>query len=181
MWKWMIPMAALVTTLALVSGCATAPTSAEGKAALDRDVNSALAAARVQDPSLQAFLDRAYGYAIFPSVGKGAAGVGGAYGKGQLFERGKMIGYCDLSQATIGLALGGQTFTEIIAFENKAALDDFKNGNLKLAAQASATALKAGTSETAKFTDGVSVLTTNPQGLMAEASIGGQTFSFQPL
>ena len=181
MWKWMMPMTALVTGLAIVSGCATAPSSAEGKAALSLDVNTALAEAKVQDPSLQAFLDTAYGYAIFPTVGKGAAGIGGAYGRGEVFERGKKIGYCDLSQATIGLALGGQTFTEIIAFENKAALDDFKNGNLKFAAQASATALKVGTSENAKFTDGVGVLTANPEGLMGEASIGGQTFSFQPL
>jgi len=180
-WKWMIPMAAIVISLAIVSGCATAPTTAEDKAALSRDVTTALAKAKAQDPTLQAFLDRAYGYAIFPTVGKGAAGVGGAYGKGEVFERGKKIGYCDLSQATIGLALGGQSFTEIIAFENKAALDDFRNGKLKFAAQASATALKAGASESAKFTDGVSVLTANPEGLMGEASIGGQTFSFQPL
>ena len=181
MWKWMMPMAALVTGLAILSGCATAPTSAEGKAALSLDVNTALAKAKVQDPTLQRFLNSTYGYAIFPRVGKGAAGVGGAYGKGEVFERGRKIGYCDLSQATIGLALGGQRFTEIIAFETKAALDDFRNGKLKFAAQATATALKAGASENAKFTDGVWVLTANPEGLMAEASIGGQTFSFLPL
>lgn len=181
MWKWMMPMAAILTGLATLSGCATAPTSAEDKAALSRDVNAALAKARAEDPSLQAFLTKAYGYAIFPTVGKGAVGVGGAYGRGEVFERGKKIGYCDLSQATIGLALGGQTFTEIIAFENKAALDDFKRGKLKFAAQATAVALKAGASANAKYTDGVSVLTANPEGLMAEAAIGGQTFSFQPL
>lgn len=181
MWKWMMPMAAVVIGLATLSGCATAPTSAENKAALSRDVNTALAKAKAQDPSLQAFLAKAYGYAILPTVGKGAVGVGGAYGKGEVFERGKKIGYCDLSQATIGLALGGQTFTEIIAFENKAALDNFKKGKLTFAAQATAVALKAGASANAKYTDGVSVLTANPEGLMAEASIGGQTFSFQPL
>jgi lipid-binding SYLF domain-containing protein len=181
MLKWMIPMAAIVTGLSILSGCATAPTSAEDRTALSRDVNTALVKAKVQDSSLQAFLNKAYGYAIFPTVGKGAAGVGGAYGKGEVYERGKKIGYCDLSQATIGLALGGQTFTEIIAFENKAALDDFKNGKLKFAAQATGTALKAGASANAKFTDGVSVLTVNPEGLMGEASVGGQTFSFQPL
>jgi lipid-binding SYLF domain-containing protein len=177
----MLPLVAVVTGLVTVSGCATAPTGAEDKAALSREVTTALAKAKVQDPSLPAFLAKAYGYAVFPTVGKGAAGVGGAYGKGEVFERGRKIGYCDLSQATIGLALGGQTFTEIIAFENKAALDDFKTGSLKLAAQATAVALKAGTSTTAKYTDGVSVLTASPEGLMAEAAIGGQTFSFQPL
>ena len=92
-----------------------------------------------------------------------------------------MVGYCDLSQATIGLALGGQRFTEIIAFEIEAALTDFKNGRLKFAAQATATALKAGDSANAMYTDGVLVLTANPQGLMAEVALGGQTFKFQPL
>jgi lipid-binding SYLF domain-containing protein len=177
----MMPMAVLVTGLAILSGCATAPPSAEGKAALNLDVNTALAEAKVQDPSLQALLDRAHAYAIFPTVGKGAIGVGGAYGKGEAFEGGKMIGYCDLSQATIGLALGGQRFTEIIVFMNEAALDNFKNGKLKFAAQATATALKAGDSANAMYTDGVSVLTANAQGLMAEVSLGGQTFTFQPL
>ncbi len=181
MWKWMGSMAAVVSGLVLLSGCATAPTSAEDKAALNRDIATALAKAKAQDPSLQAFLNKAYGYAIFPAVGKGAAGVGGAYGRGEVYERGKKIGYCDLSQATVGLALGGQKYTEIIAFEQKAALDDFKNGNLKFAAQATGTALKAGAGANAKFTNGVSVLTANEEGLMGEASVGGQTFSFQPL
>lgn len=181
MWKWMMPTAALVTGLTIFSGCATAPPSPEGKAALSHDVETALAEAKVQDPSLQALLDGAYAYAIFPTVGKGAIGVGGAYGKGEVFERGKQIGYCDLSQATIGLALGGQSFTEIIAFEKPAALDDFKNGNLKFAAQATATALKTGTSSNARYTDGVLVLTANSRGLMAELSLGGQTFTFLPL
>jgi hypothetical protein len=126
MWKRMMSVATLVTALVIVGGCATAPSSPEGRVELNRDVDTALTKAKVQDPSLQAFLDKAYGYAIFPSVGKGAVGVGGAYGKGEVFERSKQIGYCDLSQATIGIALGGQTFTEIIAFETKAAQDGRK-------------------------------------------------------
>jgi lipid-binding SYLF domain-containing protein len=167
--------------LATLGGCATAPTSTESRAKLSGDVNTALAKAKAVDPGLQAFLDKAHGYAILPRVGKGAVGVGGAYGRGEVFERGVKVGYCDMSQATIGLALGGQAYTEIIAFENKAALDNFKNGKLKLAAQATAVALKAGASANAKYTDGVSVLTVSEEGLMVEAAIGAQTFSFQPL
>jgi lipid-binding SYLF domain-containing protein len=181
MWKWMIAMAGIVTVVATLSGCATAPTSAAGRADLDRDVSAALARAGSEDPTLQAFLDKAYGYAIFPGVGKGAVGVGGAYGKGEVFERGKKIGYCDLSQATIGLQLGGQTYTEIIAFENKAALDNFKNGSLKFAGEATAVALKAGAGANAEYVEGVRVLTVGEQGLMFEAAIGGQTFTFQPM
>jgi lipid-binding SYLF domain-containing protein len=181
MWKWVTPISAAVVGLAAMTGCATAPSSAEGKAALSSDVNSALARAKVRDPSLQAFLQKAHGYAILPGVAKGAFGVGGAYGQGEVFERGAKIGYCDLSQATIGPSLGGQTYTEIIVFENQAALDDFKAGRVKFAGQATAVGLRAGSGANAQYRDGVHVLTLDEQGLMLEASIGGQTFTFQPL
>jgi lipid-binding SYLF domain-containing protein len=181
MRKWTMPMTIVVMGLMASGGCATAPSSPEGKAELSRDVNNALAQAKVRDPSLEAFLGKAHGYAVFPAVAKGAVGVGGAYGKGEVFERGTKIGYCDLSQATIGLALGGQTYTEIVAFENKAALDNFRGGNVKFAGQASAVGLKAGSGANAQYRDGVHVLTVGEQGLMLEASIGGQTFTFQPL
>jgi peptidoglycan-associated lipoprotein len=157
-----------------------APT-AEGRAALARDVQTALALARARDASLPAFLGRAYGYAVFPTVGKGAIGLGAAHGEGEVYERGKKIGYADLTQGTIGLQLGGQTYTEIIAFQNKAALDDFKNGDRKFAGQASAVAIKAGAGANAGFTNGVSVLTMGEQGFMLEASLGAQSFTFEPL
>jgi len=181
MWKWWMAAAVIVTGLLGVGGCATTPSSAEDKAELSRDVQSALARARERDPSIRAFLDRAYGYAVFPSVGKGAVGVGGAFGKGEVFEQHRKIGYCALSQATIGVSLGGQTYTEIIAFENKTALEDFKTGNVRFAGQATAVGLTAGSGANAQYTDGVQVLTMGEQGLMLEASIGGQTFSFNPL
>jgi lipid-binding SYLF domain-containing protein len=181
MRKWMMAMAGVVTATAILSGCATAPKGAAGKAELGDDVKTALAKAKAQDPTLGAFLDKAHAYAVFPSVGKGAVGVGGAYGRGEVFERGRKIGYCDLSQATIGLQLGGQAYTEIIAFESKAGLENFKNGNLRFAGQATAVALKAGVGSNTQYTDGVRVLTVGEEGLMFEAAIGGQTFSFQPL
>jgi len=182
MQKWMTALLALVgTSLVSLTGCATAPKSADGKASLGRDVGAALSIAKAQDPSLQAFLDKAYGYAVFPSVGKGGVGVGGAYGQGEVYERGQRIGYCDLSQASVGLQLGGQTYTEIIAFQDKAALDNFKNGALRFAGQATVVALKSGVGANATYSDGVSVLTMSEQGFMLEASIGGQSFSFQPL
>jgi lipid-binding SYLF domain-containing protein len=181
MWSWGMAMVGVGTALATLSGCATAPTSTEGRTELSRNVDTALAKAKAQDPTLEGFLNKAYGYAIFPSVGKGAVGVGGAYGRGEVFERGRKIGYCDLSQVTIGVQLGGQAYTEIIAFENKDRLENFKNGNLKFAGQATAVALKAGAGSNAQYTDGVRVLTMGEEGLMFEAAIGGQGFSFQPL
>ncbi len=137
--------------------------------------------AKKADPGLQKFFDTAAGYAVFPSVGKGAVGVGGAYGRGEVFEGGKPVAYATLTQASIGLALGGQKYTELIFFETKAALDRFKSGNFAFAAQVSAVALKSGVSANAKYSDGVAVFTLGEAGLMYEASVGGQKFAYQPI
>lgn len=133
-----------------------------------------------KDPGLKRFFDEAYGYAVFPTVGKGAIGVGGAYGKGQVFQRGQIIGISKLVQVTIGFQWGGQAYSEIVFFEDKASLDRFKSGNLEFSAQASAVAITLGASATADYENGVAVFTMTKGGLMYEASIGGQSFSFEP-
>jgi lipid-binding SYLF domain-containing protein len=159
--------------------CSTAPRSDADKVAIQNDAAAKLATAEKNDPTLNNLLHQAAGYAVFPTVGKGAAGVGGAYGKGVLYEGGAMTGYCDLSQATIGLQLGGQAYTEIIAFETPAAVSKFKTGNFAFSAQATAVALKSGAGANAKYADGVAVFTMGEAGLMYEASVGGQKFSYK--
>ena len=166
--------------LLALAGCATAPDTDAKKAELHANVEKSMANLKTLDPSLQKQIDSAYAYAIFPAVAKGGAIVGGAYGRGEVYEQGKMIGWADLSQATIGAQLGGQSFSELILFENKAALENFKSGKIKFAANASAVALKSGAAESAKYTDGVLVFVQPISGLMVEASLGGQSFSFKP-
>jgi len=175
---WTCTFAAVAALL--VTGCATAPKSTEGKADLTGKVQTALANAKKADPGLDKFFNEAVGYAVFPSVGKGAVGVGGAYGRGELYRAGQLDGYCTLTQASIGLALGGQKYTELIFFETPAALERFKSGNFAFAAQASAVALKSGASANAKYANGVAVFTMGEAGLMYEASIGGQKFNYEP-
>lgn len=165
--------------LLTVAACSTAPDSAEGKAALSTSSANALKQAEQSDPSLHKVITDAHGYAILPTVGKGAIGVGGAYGKGDVYEQGKLIGYCDMSQASIGFALGGQAYTEIIVFQTKDALTNFKSGKFTFDAQATAVALKSGAGANAKFSNGIAVFTFGESGLMYEASIGGQKFDFQ--
>jgi lipid-binding SYLF domain-containing protein len=146
------------------------------------EANQALAVFLRTDPGLRRFLDTSAGYAVFPSVVKGAVAVGGARGEGVLFRRGGVaIAKTTLTQVTVGLALGGQSYTEVIFFENQKALDDFKAGNFALAAQVSAVALAEGASRTAKYQNGVAVFTATNTGLMFEASVGGQKFSVKPL
>jgi len=167
--------------VAFLIGCSTAPSSSENKDVLNSKTISTIDTAKKTDPGLQKFFDTAAGYAVFPTVGKGAIGVGGAFGRGQLYEGGKLVGYCTLTQATIGLQLGGQAYTELIFFETKDSLGNFKSGKFAFAAQVSAVALKSGVSANAKYTDGVAVFTMAEAGLMYEASLGGQKFSYSPL
>ena len=172
----------LAATLSLVAltGCSTAPDTHEGKAELSRTSRNAVEQAQVNDPTLVPVLRRAAAYAVFPSVAKGGAGLGGAYGKGDLYENGVVVGYCDLSQGTIGLQLGGQTYTEIICFETAHAAQTFKEGHFRFDAQATAVALRSGAGANAKYVNGVAVFTMDEAGLMYEASIGGQKFTYQP-
>jgi lipid-binding SYLF domain-containing protein len=161
-------------------GCASAPKGEAQRSALDARSDGALAQMKARDPQLDNFLRNAYGYAIFPSVGKGGLIVGGGYGRGEVFEQGRFVGFADITQATLGLQAGGQTFAELIVFENKPAMDRFKYGKVKLAANASAVAIKAGAAASANYSDGVAVFTEPTGGLMFEAAVGGQEFGFVP-
>jgi lipid-binding SYLF domain-containing protein len=163
----------------LTTGCSTAPQSEEKREALKTEADAALEAMTRTDPTLKEFVNRGAGYAIFPSVGKGGVGVGGAYGRGIVYDdSGRMLGYSDLTQASIGFQLGGQTFKELLVFETPAALDRFKGDKASLTANASAVAIKSGAAASARFQDGVAVFTQPNGGAMFEASVGGQQFKF---
>jgi lipid-binding SYLF domain-containing protein len=124
------------------------------------------------------FFDNSHGYAIFPNIGKGGLGIGGAYGKGRVYVGGKHVGDTSMSQLTIGLQLGGQAYSQIIFFQDKRAFDEFSSGNFEFGATASAVAITAGASASASTGGRMAVFTIAKGGLMYEASIGGQKFSY---
>ena len=134
-----------------------------------------------KDALMKGLFESAYGYVIFPNVGKGGIGVGGAAGNGVVYEKDVMVGMAKLSQVSIGLQAGGQVYREIILKKKKKELDRFKNSQFEFSAQASALAAKAGASANAKYTNGVMVFTMQKGGLMYEASIGGQKFKFNKM
>ena len=173
-------LAACVAALSLAA-CSAAPTTLVEKKALQQQAQVALTKAHTQDPTLLALLGSSQAYAVFPEVGKVAAGIGGAYGKGVFVEHGVLAGYCDITQASIGAQLGAQTYTEVVCFQTQQAVAQFKAGGFALGAQVTAVALQSGASANATYSDGVVVLTADEQGLMAEASVGGQSFEYQPL
>jgi lipid-binding SYLF domain-containing protein len=150
-------------------------------------------------PEAQPFFGKSYGYAVFPTVGKGGYVIGGAYGKGQVYRGGTHVGDTTMSQVTIGFQLGGQAYSQIIFFESQRAFDHFTSGNFEFSAQASAVAITAaasaqggttgasmsasGTQNHSKlfvpqYQDGMAVFTIAKGGLMYEASIGGQKFQY---
>ena len=148
------------------------------------------------------YVDTAYGYAVFPTIGKGGIGIGGAHGKGRVYQKGKYIGDTSMTQVTIGFQLGAEGFSEIIFFEDKRALQEFTQGNFEFGAEAQAVAITAGASAKANTTGsstgvsggkndaktasagyrkGMATFTVAKGGLMYEASVGGQKFSYTPL
>ena len=169
------PLTLLLAGLVLLTaGCATTKSDtvliADARAAIVRFVDS--------DPGLRDWVDHAHGYAVFPGLGKGGLGVGGAYGNGIVFERGDPIGRSRLIQGTVGFQIGAQNFAMVVFFQDEAALTTFQRGNFEFSAQASAVAATAGASADADYENGVAVFTMEEGGLMFEASIGGQKFSF---
>ncbi|MBL0152517.1 MAG: hypothetical protein IPP93_03115 [Chitinophagaceae bacterium] len=130
---------------------------------------------------MTSLFNSAYGYAIFPNVGKGGIGIGGAAGNGVVYEGGQLIGMAKMTQLTIGFQWGGQAYREVILFETKEDLDRFKENNVEFSAQASAVAVTAGASANAKYSNGVMIFTQTKGGLMYEATVGGQKFKFREL
>ena len=143
---------------------------------MDNKAQAAKATLLEKDPGMQRFFDAAAGYVIIPTVGKAAIGIGGAYGKGLLYEGGKYTAEVSLSQLTVGFQWGGQAYSEFLFFEDAATLKDFKKGNFELGAHISAVAVTLGVSADVKFNNGMAVFTYAKGGLMYEASVGGQKF-----
>lgn len=161
------------------AGAFPAPAAEENE--LGAEVKDAIQLFKKSDSKIQKHFDSACGYAVFPSVVKGAVAIGAAEGGGQVFEKGKLIGTAKLTQVTIGAQLGGQKYAEVVFFENKETLENFKSSDWAMSAQASAVAASEGASVNAKYEQGVLVFTVAKTGLMFEASAGGQRFKFTPL
>ena len=147
---------------------------------LDAKAQEAKATMLEKDPDMSRFFDAAVGYVIIPTVGKAGIGIGGARGKGVLYEGGNVTAIVTLTQLSFGFQWGGQAYSEFIFFKDDVALQHFKRGNYELGAQASAVAVTAGASADAKYSSGVAIFTQAKGGLMYEASVGGQKFKVEP-
>ena len=147
------------------------------------------------------FFNKSYGYAVFPTIGKGGLVVGAAHGDGRVYKQGVYVGDTSMTQVTVGAQVGGQAFSQIIFFEDQRAFDEFTSGKFEFGAQASAVAITAAASATtsttgssagasggqhdattsgANYYKGMAIFTVAKGGAMVEASVGGQKFSYKP-
>src|SRR5215510_3246518 len=170
--------AAIILTTGLVVGCSTAPTTSAERDALTQKALAEREQWITADPGIEALARKSEGFAFFPEITKGGLGVGGAYGRGVVYEQNQQIGYADVTQGSVGLQAGGQTYSELIVFENKEALDRFKKNQFEFGANASAVIAKTGAAKNARFVDGVAVFVRPIAGAMAEAAVGGQRVTY---
>ena len=151
----------------------------EQEKALHEDVMATVDRLVGKNRELEKELQQARGYAVFPSLGRASLVLGGSYGRGEVFEKGKPIGFATLSQLTLGVQVGGQTFSEIIFFKDQAAIEAFKGGKAAFAANASAVLVKAAASGTINYAK-CTAHAYSRGGMLLEFSLGGQKFSFMP-
>lgn len=166
--------------MALLMGCTTVPPTTEERDELLHRAEAERQEWKKIDPDMEDFVQKRYGFAFFPEVTKGGLVFGGAYGRGVVFEQGAHVGYADLTEGSFGLQIGGQTFSELIVFQDKYALERFKRNAVDFGAQASAIVARSSASTNAPFVDGIAVFVRPLSGAMAEASIAGQRFTYAP-
>lgn len=176
MRKTTLLLASLAALLVSFSATAFEPDTSDE---LQLSVAKAILNLKTADPGMEKFFHGSAGYAVFPRVGKGGIGIGGAHGKGLVIKGNKAIANTSLSQVTIGFQLGGQVYAQFIFFEDDVALGHFQRGNFELGAQASAVAATLGASADANYDGGVVVFTQVGGGLMYEATVSGQKFSYK--
>jgi len=169
----------LVLAMLFTSGILLAQKDSKDTKLID-DSRTAKDAFIKADGLMQNLFDKSYGYVIFPNVGKGAIGVGGAAGNGIVYKGGEVVGKASMKQVTVGFQWGGQAYREVIFFENQETLDRFKDNKVEFSAQASAVAATKGASGNVKYANGVMIFTQEKGGLMYEASVGGQKFKYTP-
>jgi len=173
---------ARIVRLALVLwfaiGCSTAPRTQEARDELVRDATAALSDWNRQAPGIQSFAWAGYGYVMFPGIGKGGVGIGAGYGRGVVYEQTRHVGFADISQGSLGFLIGGQSYQELIVFDDRAALERFKQGQFDLSADSTGVMIKWGYTTRVRLIEGVTVFFRPIGGAMTEATVSGQRFTF---
>ena len=175
------PLTILFLVLALLMNITTQAQKDDDDSKIVADANVAKQDFIKADALMQTLFDNSFGYVIFPNVGKGAIGIGGAAGNGAVYQKGTLVGMASMKQVSVGFQWGGQAYREVIFFETETDLNRFKENKIEFSGQASAVAVTKGAAANIKYKNGVMIFSQTKGGLMYEASVGGQKFKFRPL
>lgn len=159
-------------------GCASAPEARPDQRALEARADGTIETFIARDPSMRQLLSQSAGYAVFPEIVEGGFVVGGSMGVGVVYQNERPVGYAELRAGSLGLQLGGQSFSQIVVFETTEALDRLRAGNFDMSAGVTATAIQSGAAASARFEGGTAVFVDDESGLMAGASVAGEQFTF---
>ena len=170
----------MALVIGLVAACSTGSVTKEERDTLFKEAQASRQEWNKVDPQFEAFAKKGYGWAFFPEITKGGFVVGGAHGRGVVYEKGQHIGYADLTQMSVGFQAGYQDYSQLIVFENQPAMEKFKRNEIDFGANASAVVADKGAAMGAPFVDGVAVFVRPTGGAMAEASLGGQQIAYLP-
>ncbi|WP_179022434.1 YSC84-related protein [Winogradskyella forsetii] len=168
----------LILTLALLFISVFAFSQNKDDKRVMMDAEKSIKLLKSSDEGLEKFMDNASGYVVFPNVGEGALIIGAASGNGVVYSDGVPIGMASLKKLDIGLQAGGEAYTQIIFFETEEALNEFKEENFELSAEAKVVMVEKGASKNANYNDGVVVFVKSKAGAMADISVGSQKFSY---
>jgi lipid-binding SYLF domain-containing protein len=162
-----------------IVGCDTStPNSPAQQTAMRDEARAALERMEAQDPSLTNNVNNAVGYVIFPEVGNAAIGIGGSYGQGYVYQNGHRVGTVKMTEGSVGIQVGGDTYAELIIFNDQKPLNRLMNNSFEFASNAQAMGVKAGAAGAAQFTNGSQVYILGKGGLFAGAAVSGQKFKF---
>ena len=170
----------MALVMGLTAGCSTGSVTKEEGDTLSKQAQASRQEWNKVDPQFEAFAKKGYGHAFFPEITKGGFVVGGAHGRGVVYEKGQHIGYAELTQMSVGFQAGLQDYSQLIVFENQSAMEKFKRNEIDFGANASAVVADKGAAMGAQFVDGVAVFVRPIVGAMAEASLGGQQITYLP-
>ena len=169
----------LLSLSTVMVGCSTAPQTAVERDQLVSDSEATASRFRSEDPRTRSFFDNAYAYVVFPKITQGGVGIAGAYGRGVVYQGGRMVGYAGMTQGTIGAQIGGMSWSEILFFENRWAFDKFKSGQFAASANASYAGPKQGGTNALNYSEGVMIFTMDTRGFAVAAAVGAQQFEYE--
>ncbi len=174
-------MMKILALLFLFAGALSSTATAGWDPAHEERAKAAVDYFRKNGPALDRFFEKAYGFVVFPNVYKGGFMLfGGGHGNGYVYEQNFLVGRSSITQFNVGPQLGGQSFSEIIFFKGREELENFKKGNYELNAQVVAIMVTSGMATNTDYSNGVAVFVLPKAGIMAEATVGGQKFSYKP-